>query len=116
MENNQRYYTNEYSTIIYGKKYFVKFTPLKKGGVNIIDSYETLSDCVKIDFIEYLQNELGYSFGKRSNYSLLIEWKAHNILHKKGLFKKHTRDTGLDPKESWIRRFFYRFICFFWCE
>ena len=116
METSQRYFENEFICNSFGQQYSIKFTPMEKGGVNIIDSHETLSDCVKMDFLEYLQNEMGYSFGKRNNYSLLIEWKAHNILYKKGLFKKRTRDTGLDPKESCIRRIFYRFVCFFCSE
>ena len=116
VENSQRYYVNEFIGNLYGYQYSVKFIPLDNGGIDIIDSHEISSDSVKLDFLECLQNEMGYSFGKRSNYSLLIEWKAHNILYKKGLFKKRTQDTGLDPKESWIRRLFYRFVCFFCSE
>lgn len=93
----------------------ISFNACESDGVDIVDSYEVKDDIVKKEFLEALQSA-GFNFGKRSIDSMIIEWKAHNILYNKGWFKKRTKDTGLNPKESWVRRLFYRFVCFIFTE
>ena len=89
---------------------------LAKGGVKILDSFETNNDISKMIFLKNLMQNLSIDFGKRDLYSLFIEWKAHNILYKKHFFRKHTKDTSLDPKESCIKRLFYRVVCFIFSD
>lgn len=82
--------------------------------INIIDAHEIKDDYIKARLLNDIMKT--YDFKKRDLYSLLTEWKAHNILYKKGLFKKRTSDTGLSPKESWVRRLLYRVVCFIFTE
>lgn len=91
---------------------FIAYNVHENGTVDILDSYLIKDDKEKMEFIKDLQENGSVNFGKRSDKSLLVEWKAHNILYKKGWFKKRTRDTGLNPKESYLRRAFYWLI--FW--
>lgn len=95
----------------------VRFTVYENGAVNIVNSTDIVDDEVKLCFIREVQKgAMAVDFGKRSEWSLLIEWKAHNILYKKGLFKKHTIEACLDRNERWYRRAFYRFVCFIFNE
>lgn len=90
----------------------INFVLLENGGVNILNSYEVNDDLVKLHFLRYLNIQFAtINFKKRDPYSLLKEWKAHNILYNKKLFRKRTVDTNLDPNESWIRRVFYTIVC-----
>jgi len=94
---------------------YINHTITEKG-VNIIDSYEIGDDAVKMRFLEFLRSNDILINTKRNINSFYIEWKAHNILYKKGILKKRTKDTGLDFKESHLRRFFYRMVCFIFNE
>lgn len=119
MENNSEYkYDCEYS--IKYKNITIYFNILKDGrsGIDILNGYEINDDYDKMTFLNAITNycQYGIDFGKRSIYSLFIEWKAHNILYKKGIFKKRTKGTGLDKNERWYRRLFYRLVCFIFTE
>lgn len=119
MENNSEYkYDCEYN--IKYKNITIYFNILKDGrsGIDILNGYEINDDCDKMMFLNAITNycQYGIDFGKRSIYSLFTEWKAHNILYKKGIFKKRTKGTGLDKNERWYRRLFYRFVCFIFTE
>lgn len=108
----------EYDYHYVEKNAHIKFVICEKGGINILNSHEIKDDEVKLRFLNYITDysRHGINFGKRTIYSMFIEWKAHSILYNKGIFKKRTGDTGLDPKESWIRRLFYRTVCFLFNE
>ena len=84
----------------------------------IIDSYQFVdNDQLKEDFIRYIMdNSPAFLTGKRSVKSYIVEWKAHNILYRWGLFKKSTKDADLNVSESWIRRFGYHFLVKFFRE
>jgi len=95
----------------------IKFEVRDDGSVNILDSYKVLSDETKLEFISALREQpFGVDFNNRSDWSILIEWKAHNILYKKGIFKKHTEDTCFNKKDRWYRRLGYRIVCFIFTE
>ena len=96
----------------------IQFEITENHGINILNSYEITDDFAKVRFLEWILACYGsyIDLGNRSYYSLLVEWKAHNILYKKKFFRKRTKDTGLDPKESWVRRLFYRMVCFMFNE
>ncbi len=114
MENTSPSNVIEYLNPI--TKVSIKFRVLDNDrGIDIIDSYE-YNDEAKMDFLKYIFEHFPLSFGKRDIYSLLVEWKAHNILYKKGLFKKHTVNACLDAKEKWYRRFGFRVVCFIFNE
>ena len=85
-------------------------------GVHIHDSYLVTDDQDKEDFLMSicLDNE-GLELC-RSRKSMLIEWKAHNILYQKGLFKKRTQHTDIEFKQKKLVAFGYRLICFLFKE
>ena len=43
---------------------------------------------------------------KRSERSLINEWRAHNLLYTFGLFKSHTKDVDLDASK-WYTEIIY---------
>lgn len=43
---------------------------------------------------------------KRSELSLVNEWRAHNLLYTFGLFKSHTKDVDLDASK-WYTEIIY---------
>jgi len=112
----QTYYDTELHCSVLDYRGSVQLKYIPKGGVEILNSYTIKSDLLKFALIERFLEMPGVNFGKRDANSLFVEWKAHNILYNKGLFKRRTKNTGLNPKESLIRRGFYRFIVFLFNE
>ena len=94
----------------------IEFNVIGNRCIDIIDGYKIVNDITKMMFINRVCTMMPDIMSARSAYSYFIEWKAHNILYKKGLFKKHTKDTGLDAHESWFRRLCYRIICLIFNE
>ena len=54
---------------------------------------------------------IGYT---RTRNSLIREWKAHNVLYRKGHEQKRTGSVDLDQHESCIRRIAYFFLSLFY--
>lgn len=44
---------------------------------------------------------------ERSTASLVREWRAHNRLHKLGIFKSRTADVDLDVPQKWYYKIGY---------
>lgn len=76
---------------------------------HVIDSFEHVdNDNFKEAFIKHIMDtNANFLSGKRSVKSYVIEWKAHNILYRWGLFKKSTKDADLNLNEGWFRRLCY---------
>ena len=85
-------------------------------GVHLEDSYKVTNDSEKEDILMdiCLENE-GLELC-RSRKSMLIEWKAHNILYQRHICRKSTRHTDLEFKQRKITAFMYRIICFLFKE
>lgn len=69
--------------------------------VHIIDSFEVTKIKSMIIVIKKLRNEFPRIsvVHDRSIFSLIIEWRAHNLLYDFGLFKSRTKDVDLNyPK------------------
>lgn len=94
----------------------IEYYIYKNGNIDIIDSWKFKSDDYKRYFLRVVKTDPNVSFGKRSIKSLIIEWKAHNILYNKKILRKRTGSTYLDQKESLIRRIFYHIVCFIFKE
>lgn len=80
-------------------------------GVCIYNSWKITNDELKEDFLIHicLENE-GLELC-RSRKSMLIEWKAHNILYQRHLFRRSTINTDIEWKQKKIVSWFYRCIC-----
>jgi hypothetical protein len=89
-----------------GIKYVIDYL-----GVCIYDSWKVTDDETKEDFLMHicLENE-GLELC-RSRKSMFIEWKAHNILYQKHLFRKRTCNTDMEWKQSKFIAFMYKVIC-----
>lgn len=81
--------------------------------VTIKDSYLIKDDDDKIAFLQKLCIENEGLELCRSIRSMLLEWKAHNILYKHHLFVDRTRDTDLEYDQKRLIAFGYRLICAF---
>lgn len=47
---------------------------------------------------------------KRSMFSLVCEWKAHNRLYYLGLWKSHTKHVDLEANQKWYLTLLYCII------
>lgn len=88
--------------------------------IHIKDSYK-IKDSDVLSFLKYLKEcKLKENFTyKRSLKSMEIEWIAHNILYRKGLFIDNTKDVDINEDETIIRKvcyyiiyYIYKIICY----
>lgn len=94
-----------------GIKYVVDFC-----GICIYDSWKVTDDNVKEDFLMHLCLENEGLELCRSRKSMLIEWKAHNILYQRHLFRDRTRHTDMEWRQKKFVAFAYKVICFLFKE
>lgn len=79
--------------------------------IHIKDSYK-IKDIDVFSFLKYLKDvKLKENFTyKRSLRSMEIEWIAHNILYRKGLFISNTKDVDINENETILRKLGYYII------
>lgn len=79
--------------------------------IHIKDSYR-IKDSDVLTFLKYLKEcKLKEKFTyKRSLRSMEIEWIAHNILYRKGLFIDNTKDVDINEDETVLRKVCYYII------
>lgn len=111
MKTSYEYYLEKFNSL---QNVVINYDIMSLNCIDIRNSYEIKDDELKMHFLNHISQFV--NFKKRDIYSLFIEWKAHNILYNKKIFRKRTADTGLNDNESWIRRFFYRIVCFIFNE
>ena len=80
-------------------------------GLCIYNSWKVTDDSLKEEFLIHicLENE-GLELC-RSRESMFKEWKAHNILYQKHLFRKRTGNTDIEWKQNKFVAFMYKVIC-----
>lgn len=74
----------------------------------IYDSYKIHS----IDEMKFILNRIKEQFpnssiNKRSIFSLINEWRTHNLLHRLGVYKSRTKDVDLDINQPIIFKIGY---------
>ena len=79
--------------------------------VKIIGSWKITSREEQTKILENLMETVPF-FKERPLISYLREWRAHNRLHRLGLFKERTKDVDLDVGEPMWRRIGYFFLGF----
>ena len=78
--------------------------------IKIIDSYKIKTKKEMKEFLLEVFKKATIYKTRRTKDSLLIEWKCHNRLYKKGILISRTKDCDLESKEALYRRFFYFFF------
>lgn len=81
-----------------------------KTDVQIRDSWEIKRRKEMIEILDHILDQLPADHpikSKRRN-ALLLEWSAHNLLHRIGYKPKQTGSVDLNAGESWKHR-----ICYF---
>lgn len=81
-----------------------------KGNVRILNSYLIKDDNEKLKTILELKLKYRKELEKRTIEDLFYEWKAHNILYQKKLFKKSTKDTDFEFNQKKIIKLIYKII------
>lgn len=81
-----------------------------KGNVRILNSYLIKDDNEKLKTILELKLKYRKELEKRTIEDLFYEWKAHNILYQKNLFKKSTKDTDFEFNQKKIIKLIYKII------
>ena len=82
-----------------------------ESGICIFESWKITDAKIKEDFLMNLCLEIEGLELCRSRKSMLIEWKAHNILYQKHIFRKSTENTDIEWKQNKFVAFVYRMIC-----
>ena len=73
----------------------------------IIDSYRVRSNAVKKEAIDKIRITYPEAFGKRSNRSILSEWKAHNAMYCHNIEVERTRTSDFEHEQT-----LFHAICF----
>lgn len=81
----------------------------------IYDSYLVEDPEHMRTFCEQIKNYawVGMVVTKLSVDDMVREWKAHNLMYKLGIFKKHTKSIDF-KKTHWYTRLMYRIISLFY--
>lgn len=90
-----------------------KVTPTN---THIVDSCLVTS---KEDIRAYLQKLRDASspemaVNQRDIESQVREWRSHNFFYKLHVFRSRTKDVDLELKQSWLREWVCRVVCFFY--
>lgn len=80
-------------------------------GFAIYNGYKTTSIKDMKHIINYNKKIFvgdNYSIYKRSTFSIIIEWRAHNLLYKLGICRKRTKHVDIEYPIKW-----YMSACYF---
>lgn len=88
---------------------------INENDVIIYDSYKILQHAYMKDVIDGIKSyaHLTNVACERSNFSLISEWKAHNILYYLGIMKNRTKDCDLND-EKWYKKVGYFILSIFY--
>lgn len=75
--------------------------------IKIIDGYRVSSKKHMKQIISEILFKAPIYNSRRSINSLVREWRTHNIIYYKGVFKNYTKDCNLSSNEPLIVRFIY---------
>ncbi len=82
---------------------------------NIRDSYMITKRSEMKKFIEDLREEYSdetLAIHKRSIYSMVNEWRTHNLLYRLGIETERTKDVDLDVNQPFYNYMFYFLLGF----
>lgn len=79
--------------------------------IKIKNSYLIKNDNEKLNIILELKDIFKKELENRTIEDIFYEWKAHNILYQKRLFRKRTEDTDLEINQKKLLKIGYRIIC-----
>lgn len=88
----------------------------------ITDDVVHINDSYKVHRIKHMTYILAVlaskypscSVFKRSEFSLINEWRAHNLLYTFGLFKKRTKDVDMEEPIKWYLEVIYFILSLFY--
>lgn len=84
--------------------------------ITIYDSYKVKDDEEKKSILtEICLDVEGLELCRNFN-SMLIEWKAHNILYKLGIIRSRTKDVDLEYNQNRFIAWCYKVVCFLFKE
>lgn len=90
------------------------YTLTKEVNALVVDNNVYINDSYKVHHLKHMSYILAVlrskypscNVLKRSEFSLINEWRAHNLLYSLGLFKTHTKDVDLDTTK-WYTEIIY---------
>lgn len=94
-------------------KDFIFRLDCSKDNTHIEESYRIKKKKDMREFLKLTKTELkdgDYAIFKRSESSMVREWRAHNHLYFLGIAKSHTRDVDLDTDQPWWMSVLYFLI------
>lgn len=82
----------------------------------IADSYKTRSRAEMCDVIRKNKSKhpVPAPLYFRSVYSLVDEWRAHNLLYDLHLFRNHTKDVDFEYPQRWYLSIIWAFLSIFY--
>ena len=83
---------------------------VSNSNIHVYNSYVVFSEKTKKDFLRHLLDTVDGLSETRTLKSMLDEWKAHNALYQRNMFKAHTKELDLEFKQKWYHRVIYWLI------
>lgn len=83
--------------------------------IHINDSFAVSKHSFKAVLATYDDDDARAVRAKRSDFSLLTEWAAHNALYNLGIARERTKDVDLQIPQKWYEKIGYPVIgCLVW--
>ena len=76
--------------------------------ISIIDSFKITDEKDMLEILNNLLKDYHWYRKTRTIEDMIYEWKAHNILYDKYLFRKHTRNVDFEVKQNKFLKYLYR--------
>lgn len=82
---------------------------MKKNNINtfiVYSGYKTISIKEMKHIINYNKEMFignNYSIHKRSMFSIIIEWRAHNLLYDLHIYRSRTKDVDIEYPIKWYK-------------
>lgn len=78
--------------------------------VHIKDSYTVIDDFSKRLILTRIVEKCPFILEHRTINDMIVEWKAHNILHQHKYEEARTKDVDFELHQKWHRKVAYWFI------
>ena len=89
---------------------FILIVQVWDDNVHIVDSYRIKDDQEKLSLVRTIRMNAPDVWSKRTDKSLVAEWKAHNALYKRGKWVSHTKDVDLENNQSLFHKIAWFFV------
>lgn len=95
---------------------FILRVNVSENNTTIFDSYLVKSPWDMESIIYYIKAKTTdeYAINRRNIYSMIYEWRTHNLLYSLGIMRDRTRDVDLNTGQPWYSKVLYFILSLFY--